>query len=116
MIISTNDHKAAVGKTEHSLMQAAVGPCIAAINACNRNTTGTCLAATELCNAGLLIPYTLTGMNPYDMRVKCAKVRIHVMRRDVERRRETQRDVERRGDIALLLPLPPDHHHHEYIH
>jgi hypothetical protein len=89
MIISTNDHKAAVGKTEHSLMQAAVGPCIAAINACNRNTTGTCLAATELCNAGLLIPYTLTGMNPYDMRVKCAKVRIHVMRRDVERRRET---------------------------
>merc|ERR1712153_187713 len=29
--------------------------------------------AIEACNMGLLIPYTLTGMNPYDMRIKCAK-------------------------------------------
>ena len=73
MIISTNDHKAAVGKTEHAAMSAAVGPCVAAINACNRNTTGTCFAALELCNAGLLIPYTLTGMNPYDTRATMMK-------------------------------------------
>ena len=31
MIISTNGHKAAVGSAEHALMEAAVGPCIAAI-------------------------------------------------------------------------------------
>ena len=34
------------------------------------NTTA-CLLATDTCNPGLLIPYTLTGMNPYDMRIKC---------------------------------------------
>ena len=31
-----------------------------------------CVLATDVCNAGLLIPYQLSGMNPYDMRVKCA--------------------------------------------
>ena len=32
-----------------------------------------CIVATDLCNLGLLIPYTLTGMNPYDMREMCEK-------------------------------------------
>ncbi|KAK3280824.1 hypothetical protein CYMTET_11358 [Cymbomonas tetramitiformis] len=73
MAVSTNDHKPAVGSIVHAEMKAATGPCLSAINACQSNKPGSCLAATELCNAGLLIPYTLTGMNPYDMRVKCAK-------------------------------------------
>ncbi len=71
MAISTNGHKAAVSKVEYGLMKIAVGPCVAAIENCQTNTTA-CLEATELCNLGLLIPYQATGLNPYDMRVKCA--------------------------------------------
>ncbi len=71
MIISTNGHKAAVGKAEHAVMAAATPACIAGIRAC-QNTTATCLPALELCEMSLEIPYTLTGMNPYDMRAKCA--------------------------------------------
>jgi len=92
MIISTNGHKAAVGSAEHALMEAAVGPCIAAIAACD-TAPESCVVATDVsaaapsgllakggsrsicceqvCNLGLLIPYQLTGMNPYDMREKC---------------------------------------------
>jgi cathepsin A (carboxypeptidase C) len=72
MIVSTNGHKPAVGKVVHGLMEAATPVCITAIEACQK-ASATCIAAIESCNAGLLIPYTLTGMNPYDMREKCAK-------------------------------------------
>jgi len=71
MIVSTNGHAAAVGSVEHAAMVAATPVCTAAIAGCNAGIPGTCLGATEVCNAGLLIPYTLTGMNPYDMREKC---------------------------------------------
>lgn len=73
MIVSTNGHKPAVGKTEYDLMKAAVDPCIAAIAVCDKDGGESCLVATDLCNLGLMIPYTLTGMNPYDMREKCEK-------------------------------------------
>lgn len=73
MIVSTNHHKAAVGAVTHAAMVAATPACIAAIKACELIGTVSCIVATEVCNAGLLIPYTLTGMNPYDMREKCAK-------------------------------------------
>jgi len=72
MIISTNHHKPAVGNITHAAMSAATPLCLAAIAACQK-VSATCLVAIETCNAGLLIPYTLTGMNPYDMRIKCAK-------------------------------------------
>ena len=71
MIVSTNGHEAAVGKAEHAAMAAATPACIAGIRACQNNTM-TCLPALELCEMSLEIPYTLTGMNPYDMRSKCA--------------------------------------------
>eukprot|EP00729_Bicosta_minor_P010477 gene10477-21803_t len=71
MAVSTNDHKAAVSPVVHAAMEAAVGPCVKMIKNCQTNVTA-CLVATEICNLGLLIPYTATGMNPYDMRVKCA--------------------------------------------
>ena len=71
MIVSTNGHKPAVSTGTADLMKAAVGPCIAAIAACNKNVSGSCIEATDICNIGLEIPYTLTGMNPYDMREKC---------------------------------------------
>lgn len=72
MIISTNGHQPAVGKAEYDLMKAAVDPCVAAIAACDL-APESCVVATDVCNLGLLIPYTLTGMNPYDMREKCEK-------------------------------------------
>ena len=73
MASSTNGHNAAIGPVEVDAMKAAVIPCIAEIDACNKNVSGSCLEAVDICNIGLLIPYTATGMNPYDMRVKCAK-------------------------------------------
>jgi len=73
MIVSTNNHKAAVGSVVHAAMTAATPVCVAGIEACDSGVPGSCIAAIEGCNMGLLIPYTLTGMNPYDMRIKCAK-------------------------------------------
>ena len=32
-----------------------------------------CVVAYEICNSAFLVPYEQTGLNPYDMRVKCAK-------------------------------------------
>jgi cathepsin A (carboxypeptidase C) len=52
-------------------MQAAVKPCVDKIENCQTNFSA-CLVATDICNLALLEPYTVTGMNPYDMRVKCA--------------------------------------------
>ncbi|KAL1500122.1 hypothetical protein AB1Y20_012795 [Prymnesium parvum] len=72
MAVSTNHHAAAVGKLTHAAMEVATPACIAAIKACQA-VAASCIVATEVCNAGLLIPYTLTGKNPYDMREKCEK-------------------------------------------
>jgi len=72
MAISTNHHKPAVNNVTHAIMEAAVAPCIAAIAACQK-VAASCIVATDLCNAGEMMPYQLTDMNPYDMRIKCAK-------------------------------------------
>jgi len=71
MAVSTNDHQPAVSNATHGLMKLATAPCVAAIRACQAHPA-TCIFAIDTCNIGLLIPYTLSGMNPYDMRVKCA--------------------------------------------
>jgi cathepsin A (carboxypeptidase C) len=73
MAVSTNHHKAAVGPAVHATMEAATPVCVGLIEGCNNKVPGSCLLATDTCNAGLLLPYQATGMNPYDMRVKCAK-------------------------------------------
>jgi len=73
MAVSTNDHKPAVSNVTHAAKKEPTGQSIVAIAGCQKGIPGACLGATEVCNAGLLIPYTLTGMNPYDMRIKCAK-------------------------------------------
>jgi len=58
-------------------MQAATPACIASIKACNDatgvNQTAACLASYEGCNLMSQIPYELSGKNPYDMRIPCAK-------------------------------------------
>jgi len=56
-------------------LHAAVPVCEVALAGCNSklpivNTTS-CLAAFESCNMAFQLPYKLTGMNPYDMRIKC---------------------------------------------
>jgi len=71
MAVSTNGHQPAVSKVTHGLMKAATPACVTAIKAC-QSSEAACILATDLCNAGLLMPYQLSGMNPYDMRVKCA--------------------------------------------
>ena len=72
MANSTNDHKPLSAKTVQGMEKATAG-CVKKIQSCQTGGAVACLAATELCNLGLLIPYTFTGMNPYDMRIKCAK-------------------------------------------
>jgi len=54
-------------------MKAAVHPCVEAVNACNGPDAnlGSCQEALVICNVGLMLPYQATGMNVYDMRIKC---------------------------------------------
>lgn len=72
MANSTNDHSPLKASTVAGMEKATPG-CVKAIQKCQTGGSIACLAATESCNLGLLIPYTFTGMNPYDMRIKCAK-------------------------------------------
>ena len=56
------------------IMRAAVEPCVALINECNAGSVVSieaCLGAYIVCNYGEQVPYTLSGYNPYDMRLKC---------------------------------------------
>ncbi len=66
MAASTNGHKPAVSNFTHKMMEVATGPCVRAIAAC-QNSSVTCMLAMDVCNAGLLMPYMLSDMNPYDM-------------------------------------------------
>eukprot|EP00928_Gymnodinium_smaydae_P082751 TRINITY_DN66049_c0_g1_i1.p1 TRINITY_DN66049_c0_g1~~TRINITY_DN66049_c0_g1_i1.p1 ORF type:complete len:503 (+),score=134.05 TRINITY_DN66049_c0_g1_i1:77-1510(+) len=55
-------------------MRAAAKYCTGKINACNaKNDTSSCRSAYATCNYGELVPYQMTGYNPYDMRIKCEK-------------------------------------------
>merc|ERR1712060_71387 len=58
-------------KVELAAMRAATTPCVKQIKACNSNGTTSCSSAYAICNYGEVIPYQLTGFNPYDMRIKC---------------------------------------------
>merc|ERR1712072_1478634 len=54
-------------------MKAGIGPCVDAINECNSGANGAaaCEKAFMICNYAEQVPYRFTGMNPYDMRIKC---------------------------------------------
>merc|ERR1712039_167982 len=58
-------------------LRAAVPACEASLAGCNSKlpgvNTAACLAAYEVCNLAFQIPYQATGLNPYDMRIKCEK-------------------------------------------
>lgn len=62
---------------ECAVLHAAVVPCEASLAACNSgvpavNHSG-CAVAMELCALAFQLPYMVTGLNPYDMRIKCEK-------------------------------------------
>jgi cathepsin A (carboxypeptidase C) len=54
-----------------AIMRGGVIPCVKTIQACNAGSSEACAGAFVLCNYAEQIPYQLTGMNPYDMRIKC---------------------------------------------
>merc|ERR1711935_857510 len=64
-----------MNQNAEDIMRAAVAPCTALIHECNAGipiiSEESCLAAFIVCNYGEQIPYTLSGYNPYDMRIKC---------------------------------------------
>jgi len=64
-----------VSEREFHDMQSSVDTCTRLIEACNKfeGQNPTCLAALIYCNLKLMKPYQDHGMNPYDMRLKCAK-------------------------------------------
>eukprot|EP00413_Alexandrium_margalefii_P021641 CAMPEP_0204565278 /NCGR_PEP_ID=MMETSP0661-20131031/35378_1 /ASSEMBLY_ACC=CAM_ASM_000606 /TAXON_ID=109239 /ORGANISM="Alexandrium margalefi, Strain AMGDE01CS-322" /LENGTH=482 /DNA_ID=CAMNT_0051573011 /DNA_START=65 /DNA_END=1513 /DNA_ORIENTATION=+ len=72
--------KAYGGSLEHGVinstltygaMKAAAVACTAAISKCNSGSANMCTTAYTICNFGEVIPYQLTGRNPYDMRIPC---------------------------------------------
>lgn len=72
MAISTNHHAPAVNSFVYKLMKAAVYPCVALIEQCQKSGfQPACVGAVEACNLGLMGPYQASGLNPYDMRLKC---------------------------------------------
>eukprot|EP00929_Paragymnodinium_shiwhaense_P029484 TRINITY_DN1687_c0_g2_i1.p1 TRINITY_DN1687_c0_g2~~TRINITY_DN1687_c0_g2_i1.p1 ORF type:complete len:480 (+),score=88.81 TRINITY_DN1687_c0_g2_i1:67-1506(+) len=59
---------------EIAAMKAASKFCTGQIAKCNSaNASSACSTAYAACNYGELVPYQLTGYNPYDMRIKCDK-------------------------------------------
>lgn len=52
-------------------MKAASVACTAAISKCNAGSPNMCTTAYAVCNYGEVVPYQVTGMNPYDMRIPC---------------------------------------------
>ena len=73
MAISTNDHEAAVSQATYAAMKAAVPGCVSKIRRCNGGSELACRTAFLQCSEALTAPYSATGLNPYDMRVPCAK-------------------------------------------
>ena len=54
------------------LEKAGFPTCEKAIEKC-QNETESCAQAQQICDALMFAPYTLSGMNPYDIRLKCEK-------------------------------------------
>ncbi|CAD7957558.1 unnamed protein product [Amoebophrya sp. A120] len=54
-----------------AIMKGGVTPCVQAIQSCNSGSTAGCMGAFLVCNYAETVPYQFTGMNVYDMRIKC---------------------------------------------
>jgi cathepsin A (carboxypeptidase C) len=66
-----------VDEQVYNAMKAAVPKCTALIHQCNQGDNAlddfACQTAFVVCNMALTSPYQATGLNPYDIRKKCAK-------------------------------------------
>jgi len=65
-----------VNKTTYEIMKHVSTPlCLKAIEMCNgkKHTHPACTMALQICSVGLIIPYSLSGYNQYDMSKKCEK-------------------------------------------
>merc|ERR1711907_120394 len=60
----------AVNAVEYHLMKWAAPGCVKAIEKC-QNDTSACSGARTQCSLKLTTPYQLSGLNPYDVRIKC---------------------------------------------
>jgi cathepsin A (carboxypeptidase C) len=61
-----------VSISDYQSMTAAIPQCIKYISQCNKGSGSACQIAQEYCNNAEMGPYEETGMNPYDIRIKCA--------------------------------------------
>ena len=75
MAFKSGTAPSAVSEETYEGMQKSVDTCVNTIELCNRfeGTNPFCFAAIAVCNLSLMKPYQDTGLNPYDMRLKCEK-------------------------------------------
>lgn len=77
MVYNNSHHIKVVGEEVYNTMKAVVPRCTQLIHQCNAGdsmiNTFACQSAFLVCNMGLTSPYQATGLNPYDIRIKCAK-------------------------------------------
>jgi len=70
-----NSHKIkTVSKTVYEAMKKATPTCTSMINSCTRSSLGpnfACQVAQNFCNMALIVPFTASGLNMYDIRKKC---------------------------------------------
>lgn len=76
MMFNNSHHIEIINEKEYHAMKDNVVPyCTELIHTCNKGESVidkfACQTAFLVCNAGLTSPYQMTGLNPYDIRIKC---------------------------------------------
>mmetsp|Transcript_4119 Transcript_4119/g.6104 ORF Transcript_4119/g.6104 Transcript_4119/m.6104 type:complete len:725 (+) Transcript_4119:208-2382(+) len=79
MAFKNSHHIQVIDENEYNKMSKSAGSCTALIKKCNSINkenpgpmeTFYCQSAVAVCNAVFMIPYELTGLNPYDIREQC---------------------------------------------
>jgi len=75
MVYNNSHHLKVVPEPVYEAMKAVVPKCVTLIEKCQAGNgfidKFACQAAFVTCNMGLTSPYQLTGLNPYDIRIKC---------------------------------------------
>jgi cathepsin A (carboxypeptidase C) len=75
MATNNSHHIPLLDDTTVQAMRSVIPKCVALIQECNAGDsiihTFACQSAFLLCNTGLMSPYQMTGLNPYDIRKPC---------------------------------------------
>ena len=61
----------AVPDSAYAAMKAELPKCVQMIHACNHGDPSQCASAQAECNNAQIGPYEQSGLNPYDVRIKC---------------------------------------------